>query len=282
MHSGFRGDISLREEYLGIVKEFYLGEAKEVDFQGNPAEAAREINEWVEEQTNGRIKDIVSGLSPLTRLVITNAVYFKANWSSRFRASDTRNETFHAPNGTVIVPMMHQTGEFPYFENDDLQALELPYEGERLGMLIILPKEGKFEKVEGNLSAGSIENILKNMREEKVKVALPKFRFEASYKLRDVLMDMGMKRAFLVPDFSGISNGENLAIEDVVHKSFISVAENGTEAAAATAVTLTMNAPMQEKEPKIFKADHPFIFFIYDRETGTILFMGRMMNPKDG
>ncbi|MBP1911606.1 serpin B [Thermococcus stetteri] len=229
---------SLRGEYMRTVREFYLGEAREVDFKGNPEGATKEINEWVEKQTNGRIKDIVSGLSPLTRLVITNAIYFKANWSSRFEATNTRNETFHAPNGTILVPMMHQTWRFPYFENNDLQALELPYEGGRLSMLIILPRGGKFEKVEGNLSAGSIENIIENMREEKVKVALPKFRFEASYKLRNALMDLGMRSAFLVPDFSGISNDRNLAIEDVLHKSFISVAENGTEAAAATAVVV--------------------------------------------
>ncbi|MCO6040280.1 serpin family protein [Thermococcus alcaliphilus] len=273
-------DHPISEKYLWVVGEFYLGEAREVDFQGDPQGAAKEINAWVENQTSGRIRNIVSDLSPMRRLVITNAIYFKANWSSRFEASNTRNETFHAPNETVIVPMMHQTGRFPYFENDDLQALELPYEGERLSMLIILPRKGKFEKVEGNLSVQFVENILENMHEEKVKVALPKFRFEASYKLRDVLMDMGMKSAFLVPDFEGISNDGNLAISEVIHKSFISVAENGTEAAAATAVTLTLAAPSGVEKPKVFKADHPFIFLIYDRESDTILFMGRLANPK--
>jgi serpin B len=192
----------LREEYLRVVGEFYLGEAREVDFQGNPEGATKEINDWVENQTSGRIRDIVSGLSPMTRLVITNAIYFRANWSSRFEASDTKNETFHTPNATVIIPMMHQEERFLYFENDDLQALELPYEGERLSMLIILPREGKFEEVENNLSVRLVKNIMESMNMERVKVALPKFRFEGEYHLRDTLMDMGMKKAFTVPDLS--------------------------------------------------------------------------------
>lgn len=272
----------LWEEYLGIVKEFYFGEVKEVDFQGNFVEVVREINEWVEEQMNGRIKDIVLGLSFLIRFVIMNVVYFKVNWLSRFRVSDMRNEIFYVFNGIVIVFMMYQIGEFFYFENDDFQVFEFFYEGERLGMLIILFKEGKFEKVEGNLSVGFIENILKNMCEEKVKVVFLKFRFEVLYKFRDVFMDMGMKRVFLVLDFFGIFNGENLVIEDVVYKSFISVVENGIEVVVVMVVMLMMNVFMQEKELKIFKVDYLFIFFIYDREIGIIFFMGCMMNLKDG
>ncbi|WP_048152193.1 serpin family protein [Palaeococcus ferrophilus] len=269
----------LREKYLWVVREFYLGEVRKVNFQGDPEGAAKEINEWVENQTNGRIRDIVGRLTPDTRLILTNAIYFKANWSSRFEAINTRNETFYAPNETVIVPMMHQTGRFPYFENDDIQALELPYEGERLSMLIILPRKGKFELVEDSLKAGLIESALKSMKPESVEVIIPKFQFEKTYRLRDVLMDMGMERAFTNADFSGISDGP-LAISQVVHKSFISVAENGTEAAAATAVTMTLSAPVEKEEPKIFRADHPFIFVIYDRTTGAMLFMGRLMNPK--
>ncbi|WP_297497509.1 serpin family protein [Thermococcus sp.] len=257
-----------------------MGNVESLDFISDPEGSAREINAWVENRTNGRIKDIVSKPSPETRLIITNAIYFKANWLSRFRADETRNGTFHSPRGPVTVPMMHQTVKFPYFENDELQALVMPYRGGRLVMLIILPGKGKFKDVEGNLSTGLIEEIMNGTREERVKVTLPKFRFEREYHLRGVLADMGMERAFMVLDFSGISPEGNLAISDVVHKTFISVAENGTEAAAATAVTMTLSAPVEREKPKVFRADHPFIFLIYDRETEAILFMGRLMNPK--
>ena len=267
----------INEGYLKIIREFYLGEVGEVDFVKDPNGAAREINGWVEERTNGRIRDIVSKPSGDTRLIITNAVYFRANWSSRFDGG-TWNGTFHSPKGPVTVPMMHQTGKFPYFENDELQALELPYKGGRLGMLIILPEEGKFDEVEKELSTGFIWEIMNGTTKESVKVTPPKFRLEETYRLRNTLMEMGMEKAFTVPDFSGISPKGELAISDVVHKTFLSVAENGTEAAAATAVTITLAAAPAENL-KVFNANRPFIFLIYDRETGAVLFMGRLVNP---
>jgi len=175
--------------------------------------------------------------------------------------------------------MMHQTGRFPYFENDELQALELPYEGGRLSMLIILPKEGKFNEVEKEMSAEAIGEIMNGTEETWVEVSLPKFSLEETYRLRKTLVSMGMGSAFTLPDFSGISPKGGLTISDVVHKTFISVAENGTEAAAATAVTITLAAAPGQEKLKVFNADHPFIFLIYDRKTGAMLFMGRLMNP---
>ncbi len=269
---------SINERYLKLIREFYLGEVGEVDFVKDPNSAARMINGWVEERTNGRIRDIVSKPSTDMRLIITNAVYFKANWSSRFDGG-TWNETFHSPKGPLTVPMMHQTGKFPYFENDELQALELPYEGGRLGMLIILPREGKFDEVEKELSDGFIGKIVNGTTKESVKVTLPKFRLEEMYRLRNILMEMGMGSAFTVPDFSGISPRGELAISDVVHKTFLSVAENGTEAAAATAVTITLAAAPGQENLKVFNANRPFIFLIYDGKTGAILFIGRLVNP---
>ncbi|WP_297463841.1 serpin family protein [Thermococcus sp.] len=261
------------------MREFYLGEVGEVDFVKDPNGAAREINGWVEERTNGRIRDIVSKPSGDTRLIITNAVYFRANWSSRFDGG-TWNGTFHSPKGQVTVPMMHQTWKFPYFENDELQALELPYEGGRMGMLIILPGEGKFGEVEKELSTGFIWEILNGTTKESVKVTLPKFRLEETYRLRNALMDMGMEKAFTVPDFLGISPKGELAISDVIHKTFISVAENGTEAAAATAVILiSASAPGEKPKYKVFNADHPFIFLIYDRENRRDTLHGQAGEP---
>lgn len=219
-----------------------MGEVEKVDFMNDPEGAAREINGWVENQTNGRIKDIVLRLTPSTKLVITNAIYFRGNWSSRFKVSETKNGTFYSPSGPVTVPMMHQTGKFPYFENNELQALKLPYEGGRLGMLIILPRRRRFDEVEASLSLGLIEGILNDKVKESVEITLPKFRFEKEYHLKDTLMEIGMRSAFTLTDFSGISSGGGLVISDIIHKIFISVAENGTEAAAATAVIMTLAA----------------------------------------
>lgn len=219
-----------------------MGEVEKIDFMNDPEGAAREINGWVENQTNGRIKDIVLRLTPSTKLVITNAIYFRGNWSSRFKVSETKNRTFYSPSGPVTVPMMHQTGKFPYFENNELQALKLPYEGGRLGMLIILPRRRRFDEVEASLSLGLIEGILNGTVKESVEITLPKFRFEKEYHLKDTLMEIGMRSAFTLTDFSGISSGGGLVISDIIHKIFISVAENGTEAAAATAVIMTLAA----------------------------------------
>ena len=276
-------DYPVDERYLWIIREFYKGEARSVDFKGDPEGAERIINGWVENKTNGRIKNLVGGLTPDTRLIITNAVYFKANWSSRFDPSETYNGTFKTPGGTLVVPMMHGRGTFNYTENDELQALEMPYEGKRLRMVIILPKKADgLKEVEGKLSQGFLEDILRSLKPEEVEVAIPKFRFEASYSLKMPLIDMGMEEAFSrEADFSGITDAGGLFIGDVIHRTFISVAENGTEAAAATAVVIIAASAPGEESYKVFKADHPFLFLIVDRRTGVVLFMGRLENPRE-
>ena len=275
----------VNERYLWIIKEFYLGDVRNVDFVRNPDGAAEEINHWAEEQTRGRIKDLIQKgvLNEYTRLVITNAIYFRANWSSRFDPGDTANESFTLASGEkIIVPMMHQRGTFNYTENDELQALEMPYEGGRLSMLIILPRDNSPAGIERKLTPEFIRELRKGMKPELVDVTVPKFRFEASYSLKKPLIDMGMAKAFSgAANFSGITDAERLFISDVIHKTFISVAENGTEAAAATAVKLeAASAPGEEPEYKVFRADHPFLFLIVDRKTGAVLFMGRLMDPR--
>ncbi|ASJ03408.1 hypothetical protein A3L09_09125 [Thermococcus profundus] len=271
----------IKKDYVETIGTYYLGELHILNFMGNPKEAGERINRWAEEKTNGRIKNLVEGLSPNTRLVLTNAVYFKANWSHRFDPAKTYNDTFFLSEMRgIVVSFMEQVGIFNYDEGDSFQALEMPYEGDRLSMVLILPKKiNGLEELEANLTPQFLEGVIKSLNPEKVEVTVPKFRFGASYKLRDVLMEMGMKSAFTNADFSGISD-EPLAVSQAVHKSFISVAENGTEAAAATAVTLTLAAPVESEKPKVFDANHPFIFLIYDRETETVLFMGRLVNPK--
>lgn len=278
-------DYPVNERYLWIIREFYLGDVRNVDFVRNPDRAAEEINHWAEERTRGRIKDLIprGALNGYTRLVITNAIYFRANWSSRFDPGDTANESFTLASGEKItVPMMHQRGTFNYTENDELQALEMPYEGGRLSMLIILPRDNSPSGIERKLTPEFIRELREGMKPELVDVTVPKFRFEASYSLKKPLIDMGMGDAFSDgANFSGITDAERLFISDVIHKTFISVAENGTEAAAATAVIIVAaSAPGEEPEYKVFKADHPFLFLIVDRETGAVLFMGRLMDPR--
>ncbi len=273
----------LKEDYLDVIREYYLGEVRELDFKSDPNGAKRIINEWVEEQTKGKIKNLVSGLSRETRLIITNAVYFKANWTLRFNPSDTHNGTFTLSSGRkAIAPMMTRLGKFNYTETDEFQALEMPYSGSRFSMVIILPKRADgLEKIEKELSPKLLEDTLKSLRLEEVEVTIPKFKFESEYHLGRTLQRMGMSEAFTDrADFSGISE-RPVAISEVVHKTFISVAENGTEAAAATAVILTAaSAPGETPKYKVFKADHPFLFFIVDRDNGLILFMGRLVNPR--
>lgn len=278
-------DFPVKENYLDVIERYYLGHVGEVDFRQNPRDAEREINRWVEEQTNGRIRNLVSGLSRLTRLVITNAVYFKANWSLRFDPNDTHNGTFKLSSGkTVLVPMMHRKGRFGYYETDDIQVLEMPYAGDvnhRFSMLILLPKKEGLGEAEEKLTPQFVEKLINSITPQKVDVTVPKFKFESEYRLGRTLQEMGIRNAFSdKADFSGISE-EPLAISDVIHKAFISVAEKGTEAAAATAVTLTAAAPPgEEQKYKVFRADHPFIFMIINRESGMILFMGRLEDPR--
>jgi len=274
----------VREDYIDVISKYYLAEVRELNFSEDPEGSREIINGWVEEQTNRRITNLIppGAINELTRLVVTNAIHFKANWLNRFKPQDTYNGTFTLISGEKVkVEMMHQTNRFSYTETEEFQALEMPYEDNRLSMLIILPKENKISMLEKKLTPEFIENILGSMKVEKVDVAIPKFSFESAYILNDLLQEMGMREAFTGnADFSGITGKKGLMISTVVHKTFIKVAENGTEAAAATGVVMTLAAPPSEERPKVFKADHPFVFLIRDRETGAILFIGRLMDPR--
>ncbi|WP_457751019.1 serpin family protein [Thermococcus sp.] len=276
-------DYPIRESYVSVIRNYYLGDVREVDFKSDPTGAERLINGWVENETKGKIKNLVSNLNPDTRLIITNAVYFKANWSLRFNPSDTHNDTFTLSSGEMImVSMMTRLGKFNYTETDEFQAIEMPYTDSNFSMVIILPKEKNgLKEIENELSPKFLSTILSSFKREEVKVTIPKFKFEGDYSLGKILQGMGMREAFTDrADFSGISE-KPLAISDVVHKTFIRVAENGTEAAAATAVIVfAASAPGEEPEYKVFRADHPFIFMIINRESGMILFIGRLEDPR--
>jgi serpin B len=262
----------------------YHAALREVDFAEETEKSRLAINQWVEEQTKNKIKDLIPAraVDETTRLVLTNAIYFKAAWADEFREDDTKKEDFKLPGDKKIadVPFMHKTHDLNYFEGVDFQGLEIPYEYHQLQMVVLLPKKtAGLEACEKELTAENLAKWESYSKVHHVDLALPKFKFTASFKLKPVLMEMGMKQAFTAQaDFSGISKSEGLMIDNVLHKAFVDVHEKGTEAAAATAVVVNRSAP--PPRPKAtFRADHPFIFFIRETQTGTILFMGRVTDP---
>lgn len=281
-------DFQILNDYTDTVKNFYGGEATNVDFITNLEETRQQINKWVEDQTNNKIKDLFpeGSLKDLTRLVLTNAVYFKGDWKYQFDQENTTDQDFYlSEQETIQVPLMKQTDsdlDFNYTENDSLQILELPYKGDDLSMLVLLPKEN-LKNLEAEINNENLNQWKESMYQQNVHIYLPKFTFEKKYRLNDTLKEMGMTSAFIEPsqpdgaDFSGITGAKDLFIDLIVHQAFVEVNEEGTEAAAATGVAMTMEAAMDE--PIIFKADHPFIFIIQEAKNGNILFMGRVNNP---
>jgi serpin B len=215
----------------------------------------------------------------MTRLVLTNAVYFNAAWQLPFQKGSTSPGAFHRLDGSeTTVPMMKQSASFGYAEGDNFQAVELPYDGRELSMLVILPKSAQFTQFEQSLDSNTLSQIVSSIKSRHVDLTMPRFEFEQSLGLKETLSNMGMATAFTdTADFSGMDGKKDLRIQDVVHKAFISVDENGTEAAAATAVIVGTTAmPVDVAEMKM---DHPFVFLIKDNATGAIIFMGRVVDP---
>jgi serpin B len=268
-------------EFLDTLAENYGAGLRLLDFVGD-AEAARiTINDWVSEQTEGRIEDLIppDAIDALTRLVLTNAIYFNAAWATPFEETLTADGAFHLlDGGEITVPMMHQTESFGYAEGESYQVVELPYDGHELSMVILLPEAGEFEPFEDSLDAERVNGILRDLAYRQVALTMPKFEFESEFDLANTLAAMGMPDAFTsAADFSGMTGARDLFISDVIHKAFVSVDEAGTEAAAATAVVMKFSAAVEE--PVEVAVDHPFIFLIRDIRTGTILFVGRVTDP---
>jgi serpin B len=269
--------------FLTLVRDRYHAGLSELDFVGNAEEARQTINSWVEERTQEKIKDLLpkGSLDRMTRLVLTNAIYFKGDWASRFNKSATREGPFTtAAAETVKVPMMHHTSRFGYLDADTFQVLEMPYQGKDLAMVVLLPKKtdglAAFEKT---LTADNLKGWLGRLRETQVQVALPKFKMTQRFSLKKALSAMGMPLAFGdQSDFSGMDGSRNLYLSEVYHQAFVDVNEEGTEAAAATGVVVKARAA-QPRLPR-FVADHPFVFLIRDVRSGSVLFMGRIVNPK--
>jgi serpin B len=266
--------------FLDILAENYGAGLRVLDFAEEPEKSRITINEWVSNETNKRIKDLLppGSVTALTRLVLTNAIYFNAAWQYPFDKDATKDGPFHLlDGGEVTVPMMREEKSLDYTEGEGYQAVELPYDGRQLSMLILLPRAGQFETFEKSLNAQRINDIVENLASQQVALTMPRFEFESSFSLGETLAAMGMPDAFSNADFSGMTGSRDLFISDVVHKAFVSVDEAGTEAAAATAVIMPPSAPPGATVEMTI--DHPFIFVIRDIETGAILFVGRVVNP---
>ena len=268
-------------QFLDILAENYGAGLRLLDFAKAPEESRGVINDWVSEETEGKIEDLLppDSITPVTRLVLTNAIYFNAAWLHAFEEELTHDGTFNLLDGDqVTVPMMEQTEYFGYAEGEGYQAVELPYDAEELSMVILVPATGRFEEFASALDAKRVASILKDINPQKVHLTMPKFTYESGFRLKETLAAMGMPDAFLygVADFSGMDGTRELFIGDVIHKAFISVDEAGTEAAAATAVVMVGAAPTPPKEVTL---DRPFVFLIRDIQTDAILFAGRVADP---
>lgn len=272
----------LMEAYRTAIESYYLAHGEELDFAGDPDGSAKTINDWVEQQTNGKIKGLLSpgDIDPLTYLILTNAIYFKADWKYKFDSGDTEELPFNKSNGEKIqVEMMQiedKETDFNYSWNQEAALLKLPYKDDALAMYILLPKENDISSIEAKLNGSYYQELKNNLSSGRINIYLPKFKFEQKYNLENILSDMGMPTAFTDnADFSGITESTQLKIDKVTHQSFVEVNEKGTEAAAATAVSFMPTSIGSVN----FNANHPFIFFIEHEETGQILFMGKVGNP---
>ena len=290
-------DYPFLEDYTNRVENYYGGKAANLDFISETERSRQTINTFIEEQTNDKIKDLIPQgvLTPDIKLVLTNAIYFKGTWTWEFDKSDTREQDFKiTPTNIVKTPMMFMDNDkarFNYADLGELQILELPYKGEDVSMLILLPKQGEdynFETGERIVSDYTLEDIelsseklneyKSQMQETKLDyISIPKFEFDTKYFMNDALSAMGMPTAFTDgADFSGMTGKDDLLISFVIHQAYVKVDEEGTEAAAATAVGVGITSVSPRKE---FRADHPFIFIIQEKETENILFMGRVVDP---
>lgn len=281
-------DYPILPDFVSLVNTYYRAPAEPLDFTGAPAEACQRVTHWVLDKTKGRISGILdeNALHPATRLVITNAVYFKSPWRQPFFETGTKPMDFQtAPGKVVQAPLMHQTQNFLYAETQDVQVLQMPYLGFDMAMVVILPRQmDGLAAFERTLSLKRIVDLSLMLQSMEVEVFFPRFRMECGFDLASTLKTMGMTRAFDLrsADFSGVSGAKDLFIDVVIHKTFIDVNEKGTEAAAASGIGIPMSALPSEPPPPppVFKADHPFLFYIMDNQTGTILFLGRCMQPE--
>ena len=276
--------------YLKLVETNYGAGFHPVDFKSAPDSVRVTINQWVEKQTNDKIQNLLGPgtVTPLSRLILTNAIYFKAAWADQFSKNATENADFHLSAGkTIQAPTMHNSGGYYYFKGPSFQALLMPYEKNEIAMLILLPDNvDGLPALERSLTAANLEKWTASLSyAHEVIVSLPRFKITQQFELSSTLEGLGMKTAFdgNIADFSAMTGDKSLVISAAIHKAYIDLDENGTEAAAATAVVMEMATAMRPLSPPpppiIFTADHPFLFLIRENASGAILFMGRVTDP---
>lgn len=283
-------DYPFDANYTKTIETYYGGKTTNLDFKTDTEGARQTINSWVSSKTNDKIPELFAKgtLNEYTRLVLTNAVYFKGKWDLPFKKEATQQKTFTVGDGTKSqCSMMNREDHLGYSETADYQAIELPYASNDLSMIVILPKTGILAKIlpsddiEKNLTSKTFNDLKRNLSSELVDVYLPKFKFDTEYNMNDTLSTMGMPTAFDAnnADFSGMTGNLDLYIGIVVHKAYVDVNEEGTEAAAATGVGMKATSIAAPQQPKLFNADHPFIFAIVHNATGSILFLGKVNDP---
>ena len=283
-------DFKFLESFIELNNRYYHAGLENVDFVNKTELTRQKINRWIEAETQGKIKDLIppGALNARTRLVLTNAIYFKGDWAEQFDKKQTQDEPFYSSHEqTVQTPLMHRKGRYKYGKyvsnryarGVDVQILELPYKGNDLSMVVLLPEKGYLRPIEEDLSAETLTAWTSQLRSQEVDVFLPKFKMTAQFSLARMLSAKGMPDAFDPgsADFSRMTGTKGLFISDVLHKAFVEVNEEGTEAAAATGVMMALSGAMGE--PPVFRADRPFVFVIRDNATGSILFVGRVADP---
>jgi serpin B len=280
-------DYALLPEFTELGETYYSAKIENLSFKSYPEQekSRKKINSWIEKQTNQKIKNLIPEgvLTELTRLIITNAVYFNGNWTKPFKKAKTTESIFHISSGkSVKTDFMHQKEVVGYYEDQEIQAIQLLYKGEKHSMIILLPRETEGWKLISNIFTLERFDIIRNgFTMNEVEMAIPRYTIENEFGLKEMLKKLGMKEAFSNDaDFSGITGQTDLTIDNVLHKAFIEVNETGTEAAAATAVIMALKSAYEEESIR-FIADHPFLYFITDLTTGSIIFMGRLVAPEN-
>lgn len=276
--------LDLGAEFLKAGKRLPGASLAQLDFKGRPEHSRAAINDFVAKATDGRVKGLLprGSIRGNTKMVLASAIHFKGDWEYPFLTRSTKTETFHAPGGNVKMSFMHQRGEFAYRKGPAIEALELPFAGNEASMVFLLPaRKIALEDVEKTLTAKQLTGWLGDLKVRKVEVFLPRFRLAVQYDLKEALSAMGMPLAFSDrADLSGISPKGKLQLSDVFHRAYVDVNEKGSEAGAATGITVVPKS-IREPVPE-FRADRPFLFLILDRKTDSILFLGRLSHPRAG
>lgn len=275
---------AVEKTFTTQAKEGYGASAENVDFAKSANPSRVKINKWVSDTTKSKIPELLpsGSIDAMTRLVVTNAIYFKGQWANAFKKDQTKDEPFQAASGSVNVPTMHRTGQMGYAANDDVSLVQLPYKDSDLALLVALPKKAEqASEIEAHITGGEVDAWAKSLTNTEVTLSLPKFTYSWGRSVKRELEQLGMKAAFGEgADFSGVSAkaGKELYISDVFHKAFVLVDEQGTEAAAATGAVVAVRSA---RPMNVVKVDHPFLFFVRNAKTGDILFAGRVTNPKE-